>query len=768
MRKVFVNKYKFGFILICAALVLLESTSSSGQDLSLSSPPQTVGVIKGKILDYETQQPLAGVAVTVEDTEGSVLSDENGLYTIPDVPVGFYVVTFEKDGYYTDSHTNVIVRSERTTFLNVHMLTVRLISEEISVTANYFSKTREQPGSRIQINGEEMRRDAASAGDFSRAIYNVPGVVKVDEESNDLIVRGGSPAENGFYIDNIFVPNINHFPQWGASGGNVSMLNLDFVESIKIYTGGFDASYGNRLSSILDIDYREGDRERIAGQLNLSMLGYGAQIEGPLPHQKGSWMISGNKSYLEILRDIVGGDGHSSYQDIQGKILYDLNESNSLSLLTIFGTSQTKDKREEMRQSGKFDYDREKFNMVTVGMNWRHLWGGSGYSDTSVSTSYMDGKEDEWRVSDDELLYSSSYRNSWLTFRNVNNFNLSDSHQIKFGLEAQDVRFRSKESYDNDEEKTLKGIFGSAFLTYVVYPFQNVSLSTGLRVDYVPISERFHLSPRLSFNWVLNQRLSINGAFGLYYQQMPLFLLRLHPDNHKLKEMKARHLVLSFTYLLWDDTQLTLEAYDKQYDNFPMKGEAPYFFVIDDVSGDDAKFGNWGRLVDEGRAYARGIELTIQKKLAKKLYGLVSLIYYRAKYRDLMGVWRNRLYDNRFIFCLSGGYKPNKFWEINARWTWGGNRAFTPVNEAKSIEYGYPWVDIDSIMTGYLDDYRNLSLRVDRRFYFKKTNLVVFAGALNIIGYENELYRYWVPGLNQYESEFMWGTIPYVGFEFEF
>ncbi|MFC2160475.1 carboxypeptidase regulatory-like domain-containing protein [Acidobacteriota bacterium] len=742
-----IKNIKTLFLLLMLLLVVPITTAGQAKNSYVSTQAEnTVGVIKGKILDYETQKPLAGISVSVLDTDLNALSDTDGIYTIPEVPVGYYVLSFQYEGYYTDTRTDVIVRSGRTTFLNIDLLTVRMISEEVSVTADYFSKTRENPGSRIQINAEELRRDAGSASDVSRALYNVPGIIKVDEESNDLVVRGGSPAENGFYIDNIFIPNINHFPQWGASGGNISMLNLDFIENIQVYTGGFDASYGNRLSSIIDIDYREGDRERFAGQLNLSMLGYGGQIEGPFPNQKGSWMLSANKSYLEILRKITGGDGHSGYQDIQGKLFYDINDNNSLSLLTILGSSQTTDKREEMKQEGYIDYDREKFNTLTSGLNWRHLWGGSGYSDTSMSYSFMDGREDEWRVSDNELLYSSSYRNRWLTFRNVNNFNISKSHQIKFGFEAQNIHFRSAESYDDNEEKSLNGTFASAFLTYVVYPFHNFSLSSGLRLNYVPFSNRFHFSPRLSFTWMLNKRLSLNGAYGLYYQQMPLFLLRLHPENRSLQEMRARHLILGFTYLLRNDTQITLEAYDKQYVNFPMKGEAPYFFVIDDLSGDDAKFGNWGQLVDKGKAYARGIELTIQKKLAKKLYGLVSLIYYRAKYRDLMGVWHNRLYDNRLIFCLSGGFKPNKYWEFNARWTWGGNRAFTPVNEEKSIQFGYPWVDLKDIMSGHLNDYKNLSVRIDRRFYFKKTNLVLFAGAINLFGFENELYRYWVVG----------------------
>ena len=297
------------------------------QELSSSQSESLVGVIKGRILDYETQEPIKGVSVAIKESDLEVLSSEDGSYAFSDIPVGFYILTFQIDGYYTDTRTDVIVRSNRTTFLNIQILKVRKIEEQVDVTADYFPKTQTQTGSQLEINAEELRRDAASAGDVSRALYNVPGVIKADEEANDLIVRGGSPTENGFYIDNIFVPNINHFPQMGASGGNISMLNMDFIERIQIYTGGFDASYGNRLSSILDIGYREGNRERINSQVNFSIIGYGAQIEGPLPNNKGSWMISANRSYLDLIRKLISDDDQrSSYYDIQGKMNYDLND----------------------------------------------------------------------------------------------------------------------------------------------------------------------------------------------------------------------------------------------------------------------------------------------------------------------------------------------------------------------------------------------------------------------------------------------------------
>ena len=249
---------------------------------------------------------------------------------------------------------------------------------------------------------------------------------------------------------------------------------------------------------------------------------------------------------------------------------------------------------------------------------------------------------------------------------------------------------------------------------------------------------------------------------------MPLFLLSQHPQNSTLRDPLARHVILGLTYLMKKDIRLTVEVYDKAYKHFPMDPGFPYYFVVDDVQGDETTYYNFGRLIDAGRAFARGVEFTIQKKLARNLYGLVSFTYYRAKYRDLMGNWRNRLFDHRHILCLSGGYKPNKYWEFSARWIWSGNKSFTPVNENASLRYGYPWVEYSGIMSGHLRDYNTLSIRVDRRFYWNKTNLVLYVGALNALDQDNEVYRSWFPAFGGYESEYMWGIIPYVGLEFEF
>jgi hypothetical protein len=719
--------------------------------------PINAGSISGCVRDAQTWRPLAGVRVEILNADRSAASDDQGLYVISEVAVGHYALVFQLAGYYPETCTDVIVRPKRITFLNVSLSAMPSIREDVTVSAGYFPVAGEKPDSLMEFNSEELRRDAASAGDVSRALYCVPGVVKADEEANDLIVRGGSPAENGFYIDNVFVPNINHFPQMGASGGNISMLNMDFIESLQMYTGGFDAAYGNRLSSIVDIAYREGNRERVNGQLNLSMIGYGGQVEGPFAGHKGSWMVSANRSYLDLISKIMDSDHPSDYFDLQGKATIHLGANDRFSLLAIGGGSGT-----------AYDYGgSEKFSNATVGLTWRHLWHERGFSDTSLSYSSIRGRESDFWLPEERLVENFNYRSDWLTLRNVSQLQVSPRHQFHFGFELQRFRHREREYYF-EGEKHLLGTFGGAFVTYVAHLFDNVSLSTGLRLDFFPFSERIHYSPRLAASWAPSRRFSLSGSYGLFYQQMPTFLLVQDPGNAALRDPRARHLIVGCRYLLSRDTQLTLEGYDKRYDHLPMSPLYRYDCAIDSVNGDNDQSWGMGPLVDEGRAYARGLELTLQKKLARSLYGLVNLTYYRARYRDLMGVWRNRLFDNRFIVCISGGYKPDKYWEFSGRFIASGNKAFTPVDVERSIQAGYPWVHFEDIMAGHLRDYQNLSLRLDRRFYFRGSNLVVFAGALNILDHKNELARWWIPQIADYHSEYMWGTVPYVGFELEF
>jgi hypothetical protein len=199
------------------------------------------GTIKGHIIDFATKEPLAGVNIEVLETKLGAASDAEGSYFIEHVPVGHYRLRISYIGYQTVTMTDIIVRPDRASYYDTELRESLIESDAISVSAGYFSNTADQPVSVTNFSAEEIRRAPGSAGDVSRIIYGLPSVAKVNDTKNSLIVRGGSSLENSFYVDNVEINNINHFPEQGSSGGPIGMLNVDLIKDVNFYTGGFSA-----------------------------------------------------------------------------------------------------------------------------------------------------------------------------------------------------------------------------------------------------------------------------------------------------------------------------------------------------------------------------------------------------------------------------------------------------------------------------------------------------------------------------------------------
>jgi hypothetical protein len=295
------------------------------------------GTMKGQVIDRETKIPLPGANILIVGTRRGTISNPDGTFMIPDIPVGNYTVQFSYLGYESYKAADVIIRSGRATVLRAELKTSVLEMEETSVTGGYFSGDPVQPTSMIGFSHEEIRRAPGSGGDVSRIIYGLPGVAKANDERNNLIVRGGSPIENSFFVDNIEIPNINHFPTQGSSGGAIGILNVDLVNDVTFRTGGFSAMYGDRLSSVMEINLREGNRDEFNGQIDLSLAGIGTVLEGPIGDRKGSWLISARRSYVDIIAGFMDFGVAPKYGDFQGKVVYDIDKENFLSVIEVFG-----------------------------------------------------------------------------------------------------------------------------------------------------------------------------------------------------------------------------------------------------------------------------------------------------------------------------------------------------------------------------------------------------------------------------------------------
>jgi len=746
-----------------------------------------MGIIKGRLIDYETKTPLAGANVEVINSPMGAATDEDGYYFINEIPCRNYSLRFSYIGYEQVTRTDIIVRPNRISYVNAELKAAMIETEAISVNAGYFIQTEEQPTSNVNFTSEEIRRAPGSAGDVSRIIYGLPSVAKVNDTKNSLIVRGGSALENAFYVDNIEINNINHFPEQGSSGGPIGMLNVDFIEDVNFYSGGFSSNYGDRLSSIMELRFREGNRETFDSQLDFAFSGFGAAAEGPLFNGKGSWMVSARRSFLDFIVGAIGEDDSSvpQYGDLQAKIVYDLSPYHKLTFLNIGGLDAIGHKRENAVKDKDNMYNDFQILQNTFGIDWRYLWGKSGYSNTSLSYSFVDYNFsifDTYHFIDtgnEKLITKQNSTEKEYRLRHNNHFKINDANKIDFGLEAKligidynnyygpynDFFGNQTSAFDVTDNQSAAKLHG--FLSYTWRPFTRLTLTPGVRVGHFTYNSNTNISPRFSAFYQFTPETALNFSTGIYYQNLPLVLLSQKDEYKKLKDPQAHHYILGMSHLLTENTRLTVEVYDKEYDNFPLEVTQPEIFIIDEMHF-TSMFLPHESLVDNGRARSYGIEVMVQKKLAEDFYGMISTSFFRSKYRDLNNQWHNRVVDNRFTFNVEGGYKPNNKWEFSARWIYAGGAPYTPYDVQASFAAHRGVFNENRVNDSRLPDYHSLNVRFDRRFFFQNSNIVFYLSIWNAYGRENISSYTWNEIDNKQESNKQWSTLPIFGVEFEF
>jgi len=273
--------WRSNHVVSIVAIVLALWTGSGHCDVpDAAHMPDQTGTISGQVTDAESHAPLIGASVVIEGTPWGAAVDGQGRFAITGVPVGGYTIVFSSLSYRPLAKTDIIVRPGRISFVDValHLQPIRLKGTQ--VRAAYFADPPAPATSSIGFTAEELRRTPGAAGDISRMIFGLPSVAKINDIINSLVVRGGNPIENAFYLDNIEIPNINHFPIPGSTGGPIGLLNVDFIEDVQFSAGGFPVEYGDRLSSVMDITFREGNREEIDVQLDANIAGFGFVAEG--------------------------------------------------------------------------------------------------------------------------------------------------------------------------------------------------------------------------------------------------------------------------------------------------------------------------------------------------------------------------------------------------------------------------------------------------------------------------------------------------------
>ena len=741
-------------------------------------PQESQGEIYGRITDAVSKQPLVGANVILVGTTLGDATNIDGGFQIKNISPNTYQVRASLIGYNSLTKTDVAVTTARPVQLDFELTEQVFELESVTVIADYFSRVPTEVTSIKNFSYEEIRRAPGGFEDVIRALSILPGVAQAEPGRNDLVVRGGAPSENLYLVDGIEVPNINHFGTQGSSGGALSYINLDFVKETSFSTGGFSSKYGDKLSSVLSIDLRNGRNDRLGGKATISASQFGLNVEGPLS-ASSDFIFSARRSYLDLIFKAAGFGFVPEYYDVLSKFNFKLDNNNSLSYLFIGAFDNVRYFNETTDQ--RYDNSRilgsDQIQYFT-GLSWRRIFNG-GFFNLTLGRNFVD-----FDTSQRDSLLIPIFQNKSLeaenTLRGDLVYKLSANSELNFGFNYKLIKFKAdillptfKTSYGDSLPNTSlnasSNFTKSAF--YAVYHkhlFDRLYANFGARVDYFdPLETKFYFSPRFSASYALNELTNINFSTGIYHQSPSYIWLTADDSNRKLKNIRADHYILGFDHRLREDVLLKVEGFLKSYSNYPTSKIRPYLVLANSgagYGGSDNNFSSFGLepLVSDGKGTSQGVELSVQKKLSDiPYYGLMSLTYAKTDFTSLDGIERPGSYDQTWIFNLSGGYKFDEKWEASLKFRYSSGPPFTPFNPDGSQS-------INLYNTDRLKANHSLDLRVDRRWYFDKWTLITYLDIQNIYNRKNSTSIRWDPRTRSVDSESSIGILPSIGVSLEF
>ena len=715
--------------------------------------------IKGTVIDKASRQPLEFINVLVLGLGRGGVTDAEGHFNIGEVPPGIYRLQASAVGYKTILTPEYIGSTKD--------LTIQIETEEnltelegVTVTASPFRRDPESPvGLRI-IGLQEIEKSPGANRDISRIVQSYPGVAfSPAGYRNDLIVRGGSPSENRFYLDGVEIPNINHFSTQGASGGPVGIINADLIREVNFYTGAFPTDRGNAMSSVLDFKLRDGDMERNSLKATLGASEVSLASNGHIG-KKTSYLVSVRQSYLQFLFDMLGLPFLPTFTDAQFKLKTRFNANNELTILGLGGI-------DNMKLNTKLDGEKAEYILsylpkiqqetFTLGAVYRH-YAGIHVQSVVVSHSYLNNRNTKYLNNDE-----SSADNLSLKLRSVEqetkfrieNTSTFGNWKINFGANLDYSQYTNTtfQRVYIDEGRTFDyhtylgmwrwGIFGT--INYATTD-ERFTASLGLRTDANNFSSGMkgmgdQLSPRLSLSYRLTDGLYLSGNAGLYYQLPPYTGLGFKDNNGAwvnkyLRYMSVSQESLGLSWHPGNTFELSAEGFYKQYDKIP--------FSIADGIPLACKGNDYGVIGNEalsstaqGRAY--GIEILMKWLIAKKLNLASSFTLFKSEYRNnKQSEYIASAWDNRYIFNMSGTYNFPHNWSLGMKISCIGGAPYTPYDVEKSSlvtawnAQGRPYYDYTKYNTGRLPAFGQLDVRVDKTFYLKRCMLGFYIDLQNV------------------------------------
>lgn len=725
------------------------------------------GTIKGRVFNSKTNAPLEFAAILIEGTKTGSTSDLDGNFIFTGIEPGFKKLIVQSIGFEKTVSAEIQVQGNQTVFVDIPVNESSLALKEVVVRQNLNIKRIESPISVISVGVQEIEKSAGANRDVSKVVQALPGVGATDPNRSDLIVRGGGPSENVFYLDGIEIPVINHFATQGSSGGSVGIINPDFVREINFYTGAFPANRTNALSSVMEIRQKDGSQDRIHSKLSVGASDAALTMDGPIG-KKSTFIVSARQSYLQFLFKAIGLPFLPTYNDFQLKYKYQIDNKNEITFIGI-GAIDDMVLNTGLKQTGT-EAQKYLLSYLPIYKQWNYTVG-------AVYKHFADNYYDNWVLSRNMLRNANfKYQNDDVNLPKTSDY-LSDEAENKLRFERIFSKLPFKlqvggglkySHYTNKTERsfffndisnklnyqTAINLFGYQAFAQASKEFMDDALKLSAGVSFVGVNYNTNMSnplnqfsPRLSASYAISDKLDLNANIGRYALQPAYTTLGyrdstngvLANQNENLKYTISNQAIFGIEYRPVEKMRVTVEGFYKQYEQYP-------FSVADGIStaSKGTEFGQIGdeQIVSTAKGRAYGVEVLAKIMEMNNLNLTATYTYFRSEFTDKDGIYRPSSWDTKHLVNLIASYKFKKNWNVAARWRFVGGAPYTPIDSTlSSLKSAWnitnqPYLNYSKYNSLRLPSAHQLDIRIDKEFYFKKWVLNLYTDIQNVYNFK--------------------------------
>ncbi len=776
--------------------------------------------LTGRVIDTDTRAGLPAATVLVETAEGfGATTDEMGYYEIQNVPIGRHRITIEYVGYDPVTRENIMVTSGKAVNLDIEMVES---ANTLGATVVEFKKSKVRSNNDMvsvssrSFDAEEAERYPGSRQDPARMAQNYAGVAGTDDQRNDIVVRGNSPLGLLWRFEGVDIFNPSHFAVAGTTGGPISMINNKLVGSSDFMTSAFPSEYGNGISGVFDLKFRNGNYNKAEYSGQFGLFGTEIQAEGPLnKEKKSSFIFSYRYATFDIFNSLnidLGTDAVPKYQDLNFKLNFPSKKGNfavfglgGLSSIDIVFSDDLEPTKELYGQKDRDQYFRT--NMGVIGATLERQLKNYKSFNLVVAHNVQQVLSDHDKIFRDPNEYTnvtvvpvsrSEMLHGKTTIHASLNKKYSARSNVKIGLLADAYFVNYLDSVQNELNLTqpmteLLNAQNNPFMMrgYVSWKYRLnsvVTLNTGLHGMHFTQSNTSLIEPRIGLKWRRKSNETIGFGYGMHSQVQPLYIYNtLFVDstsntygthNDEIGPTQSHHLVLSYEKVVKKNLRIRGEVYYQQLYNVPVEMMNSSFSLLNQGSGFERFFP--GVLTNAGTGTNQGVEVTVEKFFTNNYYFMATGSLYDSKYKGSDDVERNTDFNGNYIFNFLGGYeyrigKNDKNALIfGTKYTVGGGKRYSPIDTAATILDGASVV-LDGTRRNIFqfEDYSRLDVKIGIRINTKKTTHEISIDIANVLDTKNVLKESYFddpenPGSKIFAKEYQLGRLPNFWYKFNF